>query len=281
MEPAPRAPRSASTTGTRCGSGSWSRRAGAYWKDCAADQLVRRAETGGANAARPRLLGPGGHLRPPGGLRGARGPRPGRRRNLFAAGRGTTAALRRRQSPRLAQVRRGQRGALPRGGARRRSCEVPKGEDVPAPAPVTVFETEQNRWRRFDRWPPAVEARRLYLPPGGRLALTRPPQGGGQRDRVRLGSCEAGAYSPPPQGDSTTINPTVSPPGGAGSSRTSASSTAAPTSPLVVEPLTEPLTIGAQIARLFAETTGSDADWVVELIDVFPDDAPKGFEITG
>ena len=34
-------------------------------------------------------------------------------------------------------------------------------------------------------------------------------------------------------------------------------------------------------ARLFAETTGSDADWVVKLIDVFPDDAPEGFLMSG
>ena len=36
------------------------------------------------------------------------------------------------------------------------------------------------------------------------------------------------------------------------------------------DPLTEPLTIRGPVkARLFAETTGSDADWVVKLIDVY------------
>ena len=29
-------------------------------------------------------------------------------------------------------------------------------------------------------------------------------------------------------------------------------------------------------ADIFAATTGSDADWVVKLIDVYPDDAPEG-----
>jgi hypothetical protein len=43
----------------------------------------------------------------------------------------------------------------------------------------------------------------------------------------------------------------------------------------VSEPLDHPMTIrGAVTAHLFAETTGTDADWVVKLIDVFPDDAP-------
>jgi putative CocE/NonD family hydrolase len=31
---------------------------------------------------------------------------------------------------------------------------------------------------------------------------------------------------------------------------------------------------GDVVADLFAATTGSDADWVVKLIDVYPDDAP-------
>jgi putative CocE/NonD family hydrolase len=39
----------------------------------------------------------------------------------------------------------------------------------------------------------------------------------------------------------------------------------------VSEPLAEPLTIsGAVAANLFASTTGSDSDWVVKLIDVYP-----------
>jgi putative CocE/NonD family hydrolase len=43
----------------------------------------------------------------------------------------------------------------------------------------------------------------------------------------------------------------------------------------VSEPLDQPITIrGAVTAHLFAETAGTDADWVVKLIDVYPDDAP-------
>jgi putative CocE/NonD family hydrolase len=33
---------------------------------------------------------------------------------------------------------------------------------------------------------------------------------------------------------------------------------------------------GDVVADLFASTTGSDSDWVVKLIDVYPDDAPNG-----
>ena len=49
----------------------------------------------------------------------------------------------------------------------------------------------------------------------------------------------------------------------------------------VSEPLREALTVrGAVTARLFSSTTGTDADWVVKLIDVYPDDDPE-FEMSG
>ena len=46
--------------------------------------------------------------------------------------------------------------------------------------------------------------------------------------------------------------------------------------------LTAPLRIsGAPIADLFAATTGTDSDWVVKLIDVFPDEVPSQVELGG
>lgn len=48
------------------------------------------------------------------------------------------------------------------------------------------------------------------------------------------------------------------------------------------EPLREPLRVaGEPIARLFASTTGSDADWVVKLIDVWPDEVPDHPKLGG
>jgi putative CocE/NonD family hydrolase len=42
------------------------------------------------------------------------------------------------------------------------------------------------------------------------------------------------------------------------------------------EPLTEDVTIsGRVVANLFGSTTGTDADWVVKLIDVYPDPVPE------
>jgi uncharacterized protein len=50
----------------------------------------------------------------------------------------------------------------------------------------------------------------------------------------------------------------------------------------VTEPLAEPLAIaGAPQVDLFAATTGTDADWVVKLIDVHPDEVPSQPELGG
>ena len=47
-------------------------------------------------------------------------------------------------------------------------------------------------------------------------------------------------------------------------------------------PLTNDLTIGGDvIAKLFASTSGTDADWVVKLIDVFPDSADVAASMQG
>jgi hypothetical protein len=46
--------------------------------------------------------------------------------------------------------------------------------------------------------------------------------------------------------------------------------------------LTAPVRIsGAPVADLFAATTGTDSDWVVKLIDVFPDEVPSQPEMGG
>jgi putative CocE/NonD family hydrolase len=44
----------------------------------------------------------------------------------------------------------------------------------------------------------------------------------------------------------------------------------------VSEPLSASITVrGPVLAELFAETTGTDADWVVKLIDAYPDEDPS------
>jgi len=47
-------------------------------------------------------------------------------------------------------------------------------------------------------------------------------------------------------------------------------------------PLETRLTIaGEVVAHLFASTTGSDADWIVKLIDVYPEQCPENWDLAG
>jgi putative CocE/NonD family hydrolase len=157
-----------------------------------------------------------------------------------------------------------------------------QGASVAAPSPVTVFETGENRWRRFDRWPPAgVELRRLYLQPGGKLAWTAP-----------TGSEATAFVSDPAKPVPNTPRPML------GFDYNTPSVIAAWRRWLVEdqrfvdgrpdvltwtsEPLAAPLTVRGPVkARLFAETTGNDADWVVKLIDAYPGDDPESLAMSG
>jgi uncharacterized protein len=52
----------------------------------------------------------------------------------------------------------------------------------------------------------------------------------------------------------------------------------------VTDPLTEPVVVSGQIAaHLFAATSGTDSDWVVKLIDVYPekfaDETMRGYQL--
>jgi putative CocE/NonD family hydrolase len=152
---------------------------------------------------------------------------------------------------------------------------------VEPPAPVTVFETGTNRWRKFDRWPPVEEQIRLYLQPEGGLAFTPP--------NVDLSTTEFISdpekpvpYTPRPNWGIDYDNPTAIAAWRRWLVEDQRFVDGRPdVATWISEPLLEPITFrGPVIAQLFAETTGTDADWVVKLIDVFPDDDPT-FEMSG
>ncbi len=155
------------------------------------------------------------------------------------------------------------------------------GETTAPLAPVTVFETGTNRWRKFDRWPPTMEQDRLYLQPGGGLAFKRPRQGPSTTEFVSDPEKPV-PYAPRPN---WTIDYGNSPAIAAWRRWLVADQRFVDGRPDVVTwvstPLSEPLTVrGPVTAHLFAATTGTDADWVVKFIDVFPDDDPD-FTMSG
>ncbi|MGD8897799.1 MAG: CocE/NonD family hydrolase [Acidobacteriota bacterium] len=157
-----------------------------------------------------------------------------------------------------------------------------KGEDVDPPAPVTVFETGTNRWRRFESWPPDGETRRLYLQPGGGLAFAPPPADAEPTEYVS-DPAKPVPYEPRPNWEMDYDNPSLIAEWRCWLVEDQRFVDGRPdVATWVSEPLAEPLTIrGPVTARLFAETTGTDADWVVKLIDVSPDDAPSSLQMSG
>ncbi|WP_243325056.1 CocE/NonD family hydrolase [Geothrix sp. SG200] len=139
-----------------------------------------------------------------------------------------------------------------------------KGAKEPALPKATVFETGANRWRRLDAWPPA-QARdaKLYLQPNGGLSLTAPPPNGGADTFLSDPS------KPVPFIEKVAI--------GMPKDYMTADQRFAGRRPDVLVfqtgPLAEDLTLAGPLRpELFVATTGTDADWVVKLIDVYPDD---------
>jgi hypothetical protein len=130
-----------------------------------------------------------------------------------------------------------------------------------------VFETGANRWRRFDVWPPAgVQQKSLYLHANGKLSFDAP-----------AGDAEAfDEYtSDPKKPVPLTPQPAV---GMAQRYMTDDQRHAARRPDVLVyqtDVLEEDVTVvGSVWASLFASTSGTDQDFFVKLIDVYPDRYP-------
>ena len=149
-------------------------------------------------------------------------------------------------------------------------------------APVTVYNTGRNRWERYDRWPLAgpgsdVKAKPLYLRAGFTLGFEPPAEGDDANDDYVSDPAKPVPYQPRPVrfGDSEAWRRWL-----VADQRFAADRPDVLT--YVSEPLTEPLHIaGWPLAHLVAATSGTDSDWVVKLIDVFPDEYPRQPELGG
>ena len=138
---------------------------------------------------------------------------------------------------------------------------------------VRTFEAGTNKWREFDSWPPktGVTSEHLYFTPAGGASFDKPTLAAGDSGFDSYASDPRHPvpyrHRPIPRGigwrtwlveDQRFVNdrPDV----------------------LSYEtaPLDADVTLAGSItAHLFAATTGSDADWVVKLIDVYPDTMPS------
>jgi len=140
-----------------------------------------------------------------------------------------------------------------------------KGAGDPGLAKATVFDTGTNGWRRFSAWPPP-EARPqpLYLQAGGGLGFQPPREASGADSFVSDPS------HPVPY--TAAIETQVSATFMVEDQRFAARR---PDVLVYQTPaLAAPLTVAGPVqARLWVGTTGTDADWVVKLIDVLPGEA--------
>jgi hypothetical protein len=129
-----------------------------------------------------------------------------------------------------------------------------------------VFETGSNMWRRYDRWPPqAATAKTLYFHAGGKLSFDPPTEAQSVDEYL------SDPNHPVPFVGYTTD--TVPQRYMVDDQRFASSRPDVVT--YETDPLTEDLTIAGPISpHLKVASSGTDSDFDVKLIDVYPDDYP-------
>ncbi len=138
-------------------------------------------------------------------------------------------------------------------------------------APVTAFQSGRNEWRRLQAWPEQPSTAKLYLKPGQGLGFS-PTEGAAATADYVSDPAHPVTFVPRPirpityEDDHWTDWLTTDQRNAA--SRPDVLS-------FVSEVLTQPVSIAGQpIVHLTASTSGTDSDWVVKLIDVYPDQVP-------
>jgi hypothetical protein len=160
-------------------------------------------------------------------------------------------------------------------------------KDGPKPATprVLAYETGADLWHRYNTWPFCCpegcpeRSRNLYLLAGGRLGFDEPIASKVEYEEYVSDPAKPVPYRQRPiliqhDPDSTW-----------GEWLVDDQRHAACRPDVLVfqtEPLREPLRVaGEPSARLFASTSGSDSDWVVKIIDVWPDEVPEHRKLGG
>ncbi len=152
-------------------------------------------------------------------------------------------------------------------------------------APVMAFETGTNEWRRLERWPVSCESgcthatKALYLQPGHKLGFEAPAGGESFTEYVsdparpvpfRARPIQQVGYAP-----GQTWAQWLTDDQREASGRTDVITF---TSAVLEKPL---LISGQPVVHLVASTSGTDSDWVVKLIDVYPDEVYAQPEMGG
>jgi predicted acyl esterase len=148
-----------------------------------------------------------------------------------------------------------------------------------------IYNTAENHWDLFSSWPLACESgcaakpRPLYLSSGFGLSFTMPAAASSTAayDEYVSDPAKPVPYVPRPVrfDDVDTWRRWLVMDQRAVADRTDVLTYMTP-------PLADPVRIsGAPVVHLAASSSGTDSDWVVKLIDVFPDEVPSQPEMGG
>jgi putative CocE/NonD family hydrolase len=149
----------------------------------------------------------------------------------------------------------------------------------PTPA-VLAFQTGANEWHEYSAWPPRTPGptAKLYLHAGGHLSFEAPGGDEGYSEYV----------SDPAKPVPYRVRPILRDGAADSTWRIWLVDDQRPVADrtdvlvFVSEPLTEALTVSGEIvASLSASTSGTDSDWVVKLIDAYPEEHPALVELGG
>jgi hypothetical protein len=140
-------------------------------------------------------------------------------------------------------------------------------DDAPAMdvAPVTAFETGTNTWRRLNAWPgPNVRRTPLYLNAGSRVSFTAPAANGAAFEEYISDPAKPVPFRPRPIENASWSRWLVD------DQRETSGRTDVLT--FTSDVLKTPVKVtGIPMVNLVASTSGTDSDWVVKLIDLYPD----------
>jgi hypothetical protein len=142
-----------------------------------------------------------------------------------------------------------------------------KGAADPHLAKAIVFETGKNQWHKEDQWPPAgVQPVHLYLQAAGAIEQAPPAEAAAFDEYVSDPNKPVPfVYNPPTEMPREYMDADQRFLQGRRDVLT-----------YMTKPLEEDMTVAGPLSpRLFVSTTGTDSDFVVKLIDEYPDDAGK------
>jgi len=146
---------------------------------------------------------------------------------------------------------------------------------------ATIFQTGSNKWKTYTSWPPKeVTRKKLYVAENGKVSFDKPTNtSDAAYDEYISDPKKPVPYRPRPV-EQTYSN------GSRWYTWLVEDQRFVDGRPDVLtwqsDTLTEEVTVtGSIIAHLFASTTGSDADWIVKLIDVYPDQYSREPKMSG